>query len=65
LKSGDLQDGDEFRLEVSKTVLASRLNLTPEHFSRILHDLSAQQLITVNGRDITIHDMRRLRDYQG
>jgi CRP-like cAMP-binding protein len=65
LKGDDLQDGDQFRLDVSKTVLASRLNLTPEHFSRILHDLSAQKLIAVNGRDITIQDIQRLRDYQG
>jgi len=65
LKSDDLQDGDQFRLDVSKTVLASRLNLTPEHFSRILHDLTAQKLIAVNGRDITIQDIQRLRDYQG
>lgn len=65
LKSDDLEDGDQFRLEVSKTVIASRLNLTPEHFSRILHDLSAQKLIEVNGRDITIQDIQRLRDYQG
>ncbi len=65
LKGEDFQDGDQFRLEVSKTVIASRLNLTPEHFSRILHDLSAHQMIAVNGRDITIQDIQRLRDYQG
>jgi CRP-like cAMP-binding protein len=65
LKGEDFQDGDQFRLEVSKTVIASRLNLTPEHFSRILHDLSVHQMIAVNGRDITIQDIQRLRDYQG
>jgi CRP-like cAMP-binding protein len=65
LKGEELKDGDQFRLEVSKTVIASRLNLTPEHFSRILHDLSAHQMIAVNGRDITILDIQGLRDYQG
>lgn len=65
LKGEEHQDGDQFRLEVSKTVIASRLNLTPEHFSRILHDLSARKLIAVNGREITILDIQRLRGYQG
>jgi CRP-like cAMP-binding protein len=65
LKGEDFKNGDQFRLEVSKTVIASRLNLTPEHFSRILHDLSARKLIAVNGREITILDVQRLRDYQG
>ena len=65
LKDSELKDGDQFRLEVNKTVIASRLNLTPEHFSRILHDLSTQQLIAVNGREIKILDIQRLRNYEG
>jgi CRP-like cAMP-binding protein len=65
LKGEELADGDCVRLEVSKTIIASRLNLTPEHFSRILHDLSSNQLIAVNGREVTMLDIRRLRDYQG
>ena len=51
----------EVRLPTSKHVLASRLNLTPETFSRILHDLSESGLIEVHGRSITIPDLRRLR----
>jgi CRP-like cAMP-binding protein len=52
-------------LPVSKAVLASRLNLTPEHFSRILHELADEGLITVSGREITIPDLGKLRDYGG
>lgn len=48
--------GQDVRLEVGKNVIASRLNLTPEHFSRILHDLTSKGLIRVNGRNITILD---------
>ena len=48
-------------LPVKKGVLASRLNLTQEHFSRILRDLIEAELITVRGRDITILDVERLR----
>src|SRR5690606_32689878 len=45
LKGEPCEDGQQLRLETSKTVIASRLNLTPEHFSRILHDLNANGLI--------------------
>jgi CRP-like cAMP-binding protein len=36
--------------------------MTPEHFSRILHDLCASGLIEVNGRAVRIPDLQRLRD---
>lgn len=65
MKEGDLLDGDQVRLAVSKTIIASRLNLTPEHFSRILNDLSTNHMIAVNGRDVTILDIHQLRDYRG
>lgn len=48
-------------LPTRKGVIASRLNLTQEHFSRILHDLSQQGLIEVDGRCIRIPDIARLR----
>jgi CRP-like cAMP-binding protein len=60
----DLQDGEEVVLHASKAVVASRLNLTPEHFSRILHDLAEQQLVEVHGRGITVRDVDELRRYQ-
>lgn len=57
--------GGRMRLATSKSVLASRLNLTPEHFSRILSDLSGQGMIAVSGRNVTILDLERLRQYAG
>lgn len=65
LKGDAPEPAHQIRLSTSKAVIASRLNLTPEHFSRILRELSDQKLIQVKGRDITILDMDRLRDYQG
>ncbi len=65
LKGEAGEDGGQITLSVSKTVIASRLNLTPEHFSRILHDLSGKHLIGVSGRKITILDSEKLRDYDG
>ena len=50
-------------LPTSKGVIASRLNLTQEHFSRILHELSEAGLIVVEGRKITITDVEKLRGY--
>ena len=52
----------EVLLGASKSVLASRLNITREHFSRILHELSQAGLIRVNGRNIRILDLAGLRD---
>jgi len=63
LKDDACGDGDTITLPVSKMVIASRLNLTPEHFSRILHELADQGLITVTGRDITIVSVRELQTY--
>ncbi len=52
-------------LPTSKAIVASRLNLTPEHFSRILHDLTEARLIEVDGRDVKIADATRLRNHTG
>lgn len=51
-------------LSVAKSVIASRLNLTQEHFSRILHELSALELIRVEGRRLRIPDLERLARHQ-
>lgn len=58
------EGGREFDLAVSKQVIASRLNLTPETLSRIFHDLSEAGLVTVRGKHITLHDPVRLARYQ-
>jgi len=49
-------------LAASKSVLASRLNITREHFSRILHELSQAGLIHVSGRNIRVLDPDGMRD---
>ncbi len=49
-------------LPAKKSIIASRLSLTPEYFSRMLHELIAAGAIAVNGRQITILDSNRLRD---
>jgi CRP-like cAMP-binding protein len=63
LKDEAPAEGAPMRLPMSKALVASRLNLTPEHFSRILADLMAHGLIRVQGRNVTILAMERLRHY--
>ncbi len=50
-------------LPVSKATIASRLSLTPEYFSRVLHELETAGLIEIDKRDIRILDMQRLVRY--
>jgi CRP-like cAMP-binding protein len=49
-------------LPYSKSTLASLLSVTPEHFSRILHELQSKGLIAVHRRDIHIPDLGRLAE---
>jgi CRP/FNR family transcriptional regulator, dissimilatory nitrate respiration regulator len=51
-------------LPVSKATVASRLSLTPEYFSRVLHELESAGLIEIDKRDIRILDSKRLAAYQ-
>lgn len=50
-------------LPTSKQVIASRLNITPETLSRVFHNLAQAGLISVQGRQVRIHDLRRLREF--
>lgn len=51
------------QLPTSKQILASRLNLTPETFSRILRDLNTQGLLAVEGRTFIVPDVAALRRF--
>ncbi len=62
-KEGGMTDAGSFdvRLPVSKGVLASRLNITREHFSRILNELSTAGLVHVKGPVIRVLDAVKLQ----
>lgn len=69
LRDQVLEDGEPgairvVSLPVSKATIASRLSLTPEYFSRVLHELEAHGLIEIDRRDIRILDVQRLSAYQ-
>jgi len=59
----DEESPAEVELTAGKSVVASRLNMTPEHFSRVLHELSSAGLIEVEGRTVRILDLGGLRGY--
>jgi len=54
-------DADEYQLEVPKGVVASRLSVKPETFSRIIKHLSDARTISVHGGLIRILDRAALR----
>ncbi|MBP6899324.1 MAG: Crp/Fnr family transcriptional regulator [Burkholderiaceae bacterium] len=51
-------------LPASKATIASRLSITPEYFSRVLHELEAEGLIVIDKRDIRIADPLALARFQ-
>lgn len=68
LRDVDLEHADRLgvvtvALPVSKAVIASRLSLTPEYFSRVLHQLEFEGLIEIERRKIRLLDARRLACY--
>ena len=63
LPTGPIDGRAMVTLPVKKGIIASQLNLTHEHFSRILRTLATEAMIEVDGRTVHIRDMARLRTY--
>lgn len=51
-----------FEFPVTQYKLADALSITPVHLNRVLQDLRAKGLITLNNRHVTIHDWTRLQE---
>ena len=47
---------DCFELQIAKSVIASRLSVKPETFSRILKSLHEREIVSIDGRRVTVHD---------
>mgnify|MGYP002351436366 FL=1 len=63
-EEGEHREAVTVSLPVSKATIASRLSLTPEYFSRVLHELEGAGLIEIDRRDIRILDVQKLANYQ-
>jgi len=63
VEAGISGGGITVNLPASKATVASRLSLTPEYFSRVLHELEAQDLIHIDKRNIRILDVQRLASF--
>lgn len=55
----------EITLSYPKNILASRLSVKPETFSRIMSHLRRNNIIDVRGNQIIIRDIRSLREMAG
>lgn len=51
-----------FDLDIAKSVIAARLSVKPETFSRIIKNLREQGIISIDGNKITIHDRQALKE---
>ncbi|MDH5765560.1 MAG: Crp/Fnr family transcriptional regulator [Gammaproteobacteria bacterium] len=60
----DDNDPVDVTLTTSKSIVASRLSIQPETFSRILKKLGKRELISVKGKVITLVDVKALREYE-
>jgi CRP-like cAMP-binding protein len=59
-RAGDGPGARQFTLPATKAAIATQLGLTPEHFSRLLHELAAGGWLEVRGRRIGVPDVARL-----
>lgn len=64
LQVSERQGALKIQLELKKNLVASLLNLSPETFSRVLHQLVEEDLILVNGSHIQIECPQSLRTFQ-
>jgi CRP-like cAMP-binding protein len=55
------EEGPHLVLDVPKLVIASRLTVQPETFSRILRVLSDRGVVRIDGRDVSVLDPKALR----
>lgn len=53
----------QIELPMAKRLIASKLAMQPETFSRIMHELKERQILSVQGRQLQILDVQALKDF--
>jgi len=56
------QDMQTFTLDTAKNVIAARLSIKPETFSRIIKNLKNQGILSIEGSNVTIHNFKALKE---
>lgn len=60
----EMTDGNSsFKLDTAKNVIAARLSVKPETFSRIIKNLKNQGILTIEGNSVTVHDLEALKQH--
>jgi len=52
----------EFKLEIPKNIIAARLSIKPETFSRIIKSLNNQGILSIDGNSVIVHDIDNLKE---
>jgi len=55
------EDSSKFELDMAKNVIAARLSIKPETFSRIFKSLKTLGILSLDGNIVTIHDVDALK----
>lgn len=61
LKRLDLAQNGTFTMELTQQQMAEMIGLHAIHLNRVMRQMKAQELIAVNGREVTLTDMDQLR----
>ena len=54
---------DRIHLTMTKRLIASRLAMQPETFSRVIHELKEQGILAISGRDLEVLNLKALKAY--
>ncbi|MCG6936845.1 MAG: Crp/Fnr family transcriptional regulator [Gammaproteobacteria bacterium] len=58
----EMPEGEkEFKLDIAKNIIAARLSIKPETFSRIIKNLKEQGILSIDGNSVIIHDTEKLK----
>lgn len=58
----EMPEGEkEFKLEIPKNIIAARLSIKPETFSRIVKSLNNQGILSIDGNSVIVHDIDTLK----
>ncbi len=55
------ENENEFELNLAKNIISARLSIKPETFSRIIKSLKNQGILSIDGNNVTVHDIELLK----